>query len=303
MYVVIGANGYFGSYLLKNILEYTDEQIVATARNLENAIKENSRITWECLDVQNKADVYGLKEKIKKEKDIKMIYLAAFHHPDEVENKKNLAWNINVIALAEFINIFADCVKKFFYSSSDVVYGDSIDNYEYMENDLLNPVNFYGHNKCVSESLVVHRGYNVFRFPFMISPSIIYKKHFYDEIVTALKGGKKIEMFVDSYRSAISFDNAAYIMIYLIENKKIPKILNICGSNALSKYDVGLKIAERENLDKKLIIPVSIEKFQVNNFRVKRAKSTLMSNNMLRSLLNIEYIDVFEKPNLSWSKE
>lgn len=34
MYLVIGANGFLGSYVLKNILEKTDDSIMATARDI-----------------------------------------------------------------------------------------------------------------------------------------------------------------------------------------------------------------------------------------------------------------------------
>ncbi len=36
---------------------------------------------------------------------------------------------------------------------------------------------------------MIHQGYQVARFLFLISPSLVYKLHFYDEIVYGIKAG------------------------------------------------------------------------------------------------------------------
>ena len=164
------------------------------------------------------------------------------------------------------------------------MYGESINGYHFKETDSLNPVNFYGHCKCVAESLTVHFGFSVVRFPFLISPSLIYKPHFYDEIVETIKQGNKMEMYDDSYRSSISFDNAAYILVKLIEDNVGFSVMNICGDEDLSKYDVGCLIAEKENLPRDKVIPVSINKHK-EQFSSYRATSTLMSNEVVKKVL------------------
>jgi dTDP-4-dehydrorhamnose reductase len=296
MYVVVGANGYLGSYIVKNILTKTNEQVIATARTL-NHVLENNRVEWQICDVQNDNDVNRLVMKIGNvDEDVKLVYLAAFHHPDKVEQNQFLAWEINVVSLARFINRMAGVVKCAYYASTDSVYGESIDGYRFKEEDMLRPVNFYGHSKCAAESLMVHRGFNVVRFPFLISPSIIYKPHFYDTIVASLGKGKKFEMYMDSYRSSLSFDNAGWLLVELMERDNVPQILNVCGDRDLSKYEVGLKIAERENLDSNLVIPVSIQGVRQENFRVERATSTLMDNSKIKDILGLEKIDIFENP-------
>lgn len=293
MYAVIGANGYLGSYIVKAILELTDEKVIATSLNIKRA-KKQSRVEWRECDVQSDDSVNSLLEYLKQYSNLKMVYLAAYHHPDQVEQNKELAWDINVTSLSKFM-MKAGFADKIFYASTDCVYGNSVDEHHFVETDALNPVNFYGHNKCAAEAVMVHLGRNVVRFPFLISPSIVYKPHFYDVIAESIRSGKSFEMYEDSFRSSLSFENAAKLLIELMEKDRVPQIINICGDQALSKYDIGLMIADREGVSRDLIVPISIAQPK-DNFTIERAKSTLMDNTLLKSILGISKIDVFDEP-------
>lgn len=99
-----------------------------------------------------------------------------------------------------------------------------------------------------------------------------------------------MEMFRDSYRSALSFASAARFVVDLMEmESSVPQILNVCGDDGLSKYDVGLIIARKLGVPENLIVPVLMNEGK-EIFKSVRAKSTLMDNNLLKSLLGIEQI-------------
>ena len=114
MYLVVGANGFLGSYLLKNIIEKTDESVIAVARNIEK-VTINPRIQWYSCDISNKDQTNLLCEKVEQFQKLKVIFLAAYHHPDLVEKNPELAWNINVTSLSYFINRIknVDCCESF----------------------------------------------------------------------------------------------------------------------------------------------------------------------------------------------
>ena len=292
MYAIIGANGYLGSYMKKAILDLSKEDIICVDLSVSNKVED--RVSYLSCDISNTDDVDNIIEKLKKYDNLKIIYLAAYHNPDLVEKNRQLAWNINVTSLSYFINK-ADFASEIYYPSTDSVYGESVDFYHFKEEDNLNPVNFYGHNKCAAEAIMVHMNRNVVRFPFLISPSLCDRPHFYDQIVEALRNNERFEMYEDSYRSSLSFENAAKLTIILIEKGNREKIVNVCGDKDLSKYDVGLMIAEKEGLNKDLIVPITMDK-KMEGFETKRATSTLMDNSKLKEILNLEYVDIFEEP-------
>ena len=289
MYVVIGGRGFLGSYIVKSIEKNTDEKIIATARKVKD-MQSSERIKWVSCDITNDEEFDNLIELVATEKSVKVVFLAAYHNPDLVAANPELAWDINVTTLSKCINKLRS-VDKFYYASTDSVYGNSEEGYHFKEKDNLNPVNIYGRNKCAAEAIVRYAGFNVVRYPFLIAPSLAYgKKHFYDVMVEKLKNGEKIEMFSDSYRSSLSFETAADLLIELCESKKsIPDVLNICGDDDLSKYDIGLMLADKLGVSRDNVIPIKISDGK-DIFKSPRASSTLMDNSMVKEILGKEKI-------------
>ena len=290
MYLIIGANGYLGSYLIKNILEKTEDKVLATARDMSSC-EERDRVTWIKCEVTNDTDIKHLAEVTMQNPGLKVVYLAAYHKPDLVEKNPKTAWNINVTALSTIINSL-EKIRCLFYASSDTVYGNSVNGYHFKEEDALNPENTYARQKQTAEAIVTGYGYHVVRYPFLIGASLLGKKrHFYDEIAENLRAGKKFEMFEDSYRSSLDFNTAAGLLIEVMETYRedYPSILNISGDEDLSKYDVGIRVAKRENCRTELIRPIKMES-NAGIFTAPRAVSTLMDNHKVKEILNLTEI-------------
>ena len=288
MYLIIGASGFLGRYCIKNVLENTNENIIATYSQ-SRPIYRHSRVEWVPLNV---CDINALKElSTRISNTTKIIYLAAFHHPDKVEEFPELAWNINIVALANAVNIFHNA-KCLYYSSTDTVYGEGSREKKFLETDSLYPVNLYGKHKVLAEQICLTKGFNVVRFPFIFGTSLVEgRPHFFDNIKSDLEHRKIVEMFSDSYRSTLSFNQCAHYLISLIEKFGAcsEKIINIAGDDVMSKYDAAITLADKYELDKSLIRPVSITQ---NNgiLRAKRAASGTLDNSKLKSLLNISEI-------------
>ena len=292
MYCIIGANGFLGSYILKSILNKTQERVVACCRDISlvgDTLKDE-RITWKNLDICDFDAVNSFCNEYKNE-DKKIVYLAAYHNPDLVEKNPRIAWNTNITALSSFLNAMEN-VSAFYYPSSDSVYGNSIDGKVFKEDDKTNPVNTYGKQKALAEKIVNTYGYQVVRYPFLIGTSLLSsKKHFYDYIVENLRSGDGMDMFSDSYRSTISFRQAADYLVDLIEMGDKHPIVNISSDKALSKYDVGIIIAGKLGLDKNLVRAIKVEDSE-GIFVAKRASSTIMDNKLLKSIFKLDEINL-----------
>lgn len=288
MYLIIGASGFLGRYCIKNVLENTNEKIIATYSQKCPEFT-NPRVEWVSLDVCDTVALKDLAARV--DNTTKIIYLAAFHHPDKVEEFPELAWNINIIALANAVNIFHDA-KCLYYSSTDTVYGEGSKNRKFAENDALNPVNLYGEHKALAEKICLAKGFNVVRYPFIFGTSLVENRpHFFDKIKADLEQGKTVEMFSDSYRSTLSFNQCAYYLVTLIEKFGAcsEKIVNIAGDDVMSKYDAAIALADKYNLDKNLIKPISVNSLN-GIFKAKRAASSVLDNGKLKLLLNINEI-------------
>lgn len=289
MYLIVGANGFLGSYLIKNILELTSDNILAT--DLICPEENNPRVAWQRCDITSEDNLRKLYERTKEQK-LKVLFLAAYHHPDAVLKNPQIAWNVNVVALAKFLGLF-DNIATMYYPSTEVVYGEMKDR-PFKEDDPLNPVSRYGELKTVAERMVNVAGFNVVRFPVLMGPSLLKdKKHFYDEIVETVKNGGEMEMFADQTRSMIDFDTAAKVVVLLVENDAAHQypIVNISGDEALSKYELGVRICHANNLDDKKIKPISLDGDNTI-FTAKRAKSTLLDNSLVKSILGLDELKI-----------
>ena len=288
-YVVIGAGGFLGSYLLR-LLEQQKHRVIATARgSIDRTNTEHT--TWIPCDVTKKADTDRLLHEMRGGSQWTVLYLAACHHPDVVQKDPRGAWHTNITALSAFINSLED-ISGFYYPSTDTVYGEGTLKRRFVETDSLAPVNLYGKQKALAEQIVLTYGHHVVRYPFLIGPSLAPgKKHFYDIIRDTIAAGKPMDMFADSYRSAISFRQAAQYLLTLtqMDQKKVPALLNIASDDALSKYDIGRQIAFQYGLDSDLIRPITIAHAD-GIFEAPRASTTLIDNSCLKKTLGVDEI-------------
>lgn len=290
MYLIIGGSGFLGRYIIKSILELTTENVLATYSTKLPTYK-NDRLKWINVDIQNCKHIEKLSKTVNE--STKVIYLCSYHHPDKVQLNPGLAWDINITSLAFAINKLskAGC---FYYSSTDSVYGESGQNTIFKENDKTKPVNLYGKHKVLAEEITIAAGRNVIRFPFIIGPSLVEsKKHFFDIIFDDINSNKQVEMFNDSYRSTLSFNQCANLLVKLIEKYGAckEKIINIASDTPISKYDVAIKMCEEYNLDKKYVKPISIKE-SANIFHAKRAMNTVLDNSKIKKLLNLQNIEL-----------
>ena len=115
MYLLIGGSGFLGRYLIKNILSETTDSIIATDRTPQPS--DTPRLRWEKCDICDMADIERLNKICAAEENLKVVFLAAYHHPDLVMKNPKTAWQVNVICLAEFLNRM-DNIKTLYYPSS-----------------------------------------------------------------------------------------------------------------------------------------------------------------------------------------
>lgn len=290
-YLIVGGGGFLGSYLIDD-LRQRGHAIVATAQNIEG-LRGDAALTWKRCNVTNREEVDVLLGEIEKLAPYRVLYLAACHHPDVVQKNPKMAWDINITALSYFLNR-ADGAESFYYPSTDTVYGEGTKVDAFREEDALRPVNTYGKHKVLAEQLVTTCGHHVVRYPFLIGASLSpRKKHFYDAIYETLAAGKPMELFSDSYRSTLSFRQAAKLTLDLTElnPETVPQILNVAADDALSKYDVGLKITEKYGIDSKLVVPITIKKTE-GIFEAPRATTALIDNTKLKETLGISSIQL-----------
>ncbi len=291
MYIVIGANGFLGSYVTDSLVRNTDGRIIATYHGNEERLFP-ARVEWTRFDVTDEEDLNKLVHLAGDVSECTVFYFSACHNLDLVKKEPDFARNINITALEKFLEAFKDA-KRLWFSSTDCVYGENTPEIAYFkESDPTTPVSEYGRQKLEAEKLVTNYGFNVVRLPFMIGPSLLEnKKHFYDNIVEKTLQGQDFTLADGLWRSALDYKSVADILVKLSLLSDVPQILNLCGDEPLSKYDVGIMIAKKHNLPMEHIIKTP-ESEIMKLFYETRTSSTAMDNSLLKSLLGVNEIKI-----------
>lgn len=284
MICIVGADGFFGSYLQKYIISLPYNEHILSLNHSSAVFSDTENKTDVLFELHDSESVKRAAELISSYDDIKIIFLASVHNPDIVKKDPEKAEYINTVCYENFLKSISGAdIKKLIYASSDTVYGESIDGYVFSEKDTPSPINIYGKQKLLAEEITKKYGYSVARYSYMCSPSLTSrKKHFFDDIASKLKNGEKVYMLTDWVRSALSYKTAAEITYnYLVKDTEEDTV-NICADKAVSKYDIGLLIADFTGSDTDLVIPCT--KKDLGIFSEKRADDIIMSNALSKRL-------------------
>lgn len=96
-----------------------------------------------------------------------------------------------------------------------------------------------------------------------------------------LKAGNEVPGFVDVFFTPIYARTLSEILKTLIEEKFLG-LYHLVGSDRLSKYDFGVKIAKSLKLDDALIVPKTSFELDVTNSMIREVELSL-SNNLLKT--------------------
>ena len=292
MYIVVGGSGYFGGYFIKNIIDrYPQEQIIATYNRAEGAIRDE-RVQWIKVNFANFGEIINFANMLNQRGEkLKVIYLSAYHHPDEVMKNFNYAWEINITALSCFLTKVEN-VETLYYSSTEMVYGESIDGHIFIEEDATKPINDYGRQKVLAEQLVLGKGYNVIRCSILMGKGVNGKEHFTDKIINSVREGKSMEMLDDTYRNMIDFNQAADLTLRMMNKYRSSQVgvVNVAGDDVITKYDVAKKIVAAEGLPTDCLKPICLT--DNDFFAASRAQNLFLSNAKLKQLLGLDAVHI-----------
>ncbi|MBQ9879295.1 MAG: NAD(P)-dependent oxidoreductase [Clostridia bacterium] len=284
MILTVGT-GFLGSRVAREAAA-GGEKVIATVRN-ENAAAPLPGARRVRCDVTSEADVKALRELCRGE-ELTVFYFAACHNVDFVYEHPCEARKVNIDALRGFLDVFEDA-DRLIFSSTDCVYGENPpDIPAFREDSPKNPVNVYGEQKLEAEELVRSRGFTAARLPFMLGPSLTGKPHFYDKMISDLRSGRDIEMMDGFTRSAISYATAAELLLSLakLPADSLPSAVNVCGDEALTKYETALRAARQAGLPTERIKKIS-EAESRKFFKDRRASRSVMDNSLLKALTGV----------------
>lgn len=249
--LITGSNGLLGQKLLHKLRQDTSFDLVATSKG-ENRVSEKEGYTYFDLDITNNNAVAQL---IARENPQVVINTAAMTNVDLCEDEKQSCDALNVDAVKYLADACANIGAHLIQISTDFIF-DGEDG-PYTEEDIPNPLSYYGISKLKSEELLkahavkwtVLRTIIVFGVGEKLSKGniVIWAKE-------ALIKGDPLNIVDDQFRAPTLADDLADICI-LAAKKKAHGIFNASGKDIMSIYEIVERIAKHygnttENLNK-----------------------------------------------------
>lgn len=269
--VITGSSGYLGTHLCRLIEK---EKVFAIYKNLKPQFGNIETIQ---LDLTNSEDLNLLFKDIKPDY---VIHLAAII-PSQLENQdEKFVYQTNVEVTKQIASLSHTYNSFLIFTSTDLVYdeGDDI-----KENHNLNPLNLYAQTKLEAEKSIHQYGkyFLILRTALMYGFSISKHKSFFDFSFKQLLNGKEVRAFYDQFRNALFVEDAARFIEELTEIK-LPDydIMNFCGFEKLSRFEMVYKTAEIFDLDLNLVQKESCENFK----QYKMAKNLGLNFNKMQKL-------------------
>lgn len=250
--LITGGSGTLGQYL-NLALNGSHEILTQYNSNIGNCRSFNAVK----LDIEN----YGAFERVFLSfRPEVVIHTASVSNAEKADRlAADLVYEINVNA-TQYIAELCDLHKaKLIYTSSDLVYagyrGSML-----KEDSKLIPVSLYAETKLMGEVKIQQTfgNYLILRMALMFGLGLNHSRNHFHFMFDELRRGNAVKLFTDQYRTPVALKDAARMISELIEKNISGEIINLGGSERLSRYELGEILCEEAALDKKLLIATTM---------------------------------------------
>ena len=177
---------------------------------------------------------------VKEHSPTHIINCSAYTHVDNAENEKEKAYACNVEGVQNLATACNRNGAKLIHFSSDYVFDGAKKSSMYTENDLPNPVNYYGKTKLWADEYLLKHLEDVL----ILRVSWVFGRYG-ENLVTKLHrwlSSNEVVKMVDDQVSRITYaDDIVHATLLLLEEKGV---YNFANQIALSRFDLAKYIFE-----------------------------------------------------------
>ena len=247
--LIVGSNGMLGQSVV-SLFKYNNKYELLLASVEDNSVEKE--LPYSKVDIGKKKEVKKLLLDFYPDF---VINLAAYTNVDKCETEKELCWNINVNALEYLAKYCVPTNSQLIHISSDYVFDG--ENGPYTEQDLPNPISYYGRSKLAGENVIKR-----FDIPTtIIRTNVLFgaTKHgrpdFVKWVVNSLENKNEIKIVTDQINNPTFIDDLSFVIKKICDTSKTG-LYHIGGSELLDRFSFTKKIAEYFNLDFGLVTPI-----------------------------------------------
>jgi dTDP-4-dehydrorhamnose reductase len=277
--LVTGANGFLGQSLIRSLLNQSFEVIASGKAESRFLLNRPLSCKYYSLDLR---DNKGFENLFSETAPDIVVHAGAMTQVDQCELSRQDCYNINVLATKTILNLAERKSSFFLFMSTDFVF-DGVEG-NYVEEDELSPVNWYGNTKVEAELMVRQSDlpWSIVRTCLVYGPSAQgMRQNIITWVHTQLKKGEAIRVVDDQIRTPTYVEDLVKGIVRIIESASIG-IFHVSGEEILTPYQMALKTATYCGLDTSKIERVTAADFTQaakrpakTGFKIDKAKSAL----------------------------
>lgn len=231
--LLTGASGFLGWNIAKLFLDRYEIFAVVRSHPVE--------IAGVSIGRADLTDFRELKDLFARSKPDLVIHAAAASQPNYCQEHRAESERINVDAALNIAGLAADSGAKLAFLSTDLVFDGQRSLYK--EEDPVSPVSIYSEQKVRAEIGTLDRcpGAAVCRMPLMFGNPGPVAVSFIQPFLKSMRAGETLRLFVDEFRTPVNARTAAHGIRIALEN--VEGVIHLGGSERISRYDFGLKLA------------------------------------------------------------
>lgn len=249
--LITGANGFIGQHIVNQLLILKKDTIIATGRGRKRLpFTISSSFQYYSLDITDGKEV---KELFLSQRPDIVIHNAALGQPDYCALHKDECLQVNVEGTKNIIEASKKVNAYLLFTSTDFVFNGNDGPYD--EDDIVDPVNYYGWSKTEGERIVQESGlkYCIVRLCSVYGKPVSgTSNNIVMMIKEKLTNNQHVKMVSDQIRTPTSVEDVALGLIDLTK-KELSGIYHISGTETLTPYDMAIITADFFGLDKNLI--------------------------------------------------
>jgi len=183
-----------------------------------------------------------------------VIHTAAASKPNFCQTHREESYSINVTVAVNIARLCGERHLPCAFTSTDLVFDGK--NPFYKETDSVCPINYYGEQKAIAEQKMreIYPAIALCRMPLMFGAPSPVSPSFLQGMVSNLQAGKEVNLFTDEFRTPASAKAASQGLLLAVE-QQLSGIWHLGGKDRISRYDLGLLLADILKLPTDLIKP------------------------------------------------
>lgn len=259
---VTGSSGLIGSYILRVCPELIPQGLVIPLPRCR-------------VDLTKEGEV---RDAFEQDRPTAIIHCAAMSRSPACQADPQGAQRVNVQATKNLAQLASEI--PFIHFSTDLVFDGKRGNYK--EEDSPNPLGVYAETKLQAEQAVLaNPKHTVLRTSLNAGRSATGDRSFVEDMELQWRQGRVLNLFKDEFRCPIPAEQTARAACLLLQ-QRATGIYHVAGAERLSRYQIGLLVAEMLGIPSTLIRGGTL----MDYCGAPRAADTSLSSTKFETLAN-----------------